>query len=311
MLKNRRYFIFTAALLIVVLLIYNILSSAPTGVDIAAVPQGIVIADPSHEIENLKNHIEQLNIKHTSHQNQINAMKEQIFDLMNQLKNAKQESQTGKISKSGQGIVSEGDDEILVDKEVIHPAIGSSFQLIDEEDIIYPILSISNDGVSDTPNSPNSKIVHDFNDDVVIYEIDNGIIHGNPLLINKCMNALTQDHEINILSSISYYHNHFVPWFWSRESIGSVLQNQRFISQSKVLASDTFDNSSNAIYIKIDNSASQIMEDTLLKSQHILQEIKVSPNVRVQSQCGFTFVQHPITRFIAGIVCILIVVIYG
>eukprot|EP01084_Bolivina_argentea_P118342 209993_1 len=108
------------------------------------------------------------------------------------------------------------------------------------------------------------------------------------------------DHEINVLSSISYNYNNFVPWFWSRESIGSVLQNKEFNIQSNILTSDNFNNLTNAIYIEINNNANDIMKNVLLKSNNLLQTININPNIRIQSKCGFTFVQHPITRFISG-----------
>lgn len=276
---------------------------------------GDIVIDHAHEFEQLKKQIEKLELKDQSQQQLIQGLTDKVQQLQHENQNSIQRPPKSEpkpnINDRPKAIIDdekeEKEEKVTIEmkqtnNQLIQPSFGSAFELIPEEDIIYPIISINNNGISDTPNSASSMIEKDINDENVIYERDNGIIHGNPLLIERCNKALLDSHEVNVLSSISYYHNSFVPWFWSRESIGSVLQNQKFNMHSNVLASDTFDNATNAIYVKIDNSAEKVMENTLLKSQNLLQEVPAEPNTRIQSKCGFTFVQHPITRFIAGMV---------
>lgn len=311
--SRNRNLIVMAILFVAILIMYNILSSNTLSED----PDhyvGDIVLDQTHEFERMKKQIEELQARDDAHQQQIAALTQKLQQHITQ---QPANGQATKIEKSSpippppklppqqqqpQYIDKSLSESLDDDDEPLTLESGSSFKLIPEDEIIYPLITINNNGISDTPNTANSVIIKDINDNNVIYEKDNGIIHGNPLLIDKCMNILTTDHEINILSSISFYHNSFVPWFWSRETIGSVLQNKKFKLYSNILASDTFDNLTNAIYVKIDNSASKIMENTLLKSINILQKINAKPNTRIQSKCGFTFVQHPITRFIAGII---------
>ena len=318
--KNRRNLIIIGILVIVLLLMYNQLATISKSTTMKMESPGDIVIDHAHEFEQIKKQIDELRTKDESQQEIIHELKEKVSQLQQEKDNGMSSATSSqqqtpkqpppKTHTRPEPIIEdkESDDEdkpVMIEmkqsgSDLIKPSFGSPFELIPEEDIIYPKITINNNGISDTPNSASSMITKDINDENVIYERDNGIIHGNPLLIEKCKDALLDSHEVNILSSISYYHNSFVPWFWSRESIGSVLQNQKFNLYSKVLASDTFDNATNAIYVKIDNSADKVMENTILTSQNLLQEIPSEPNTRIQSKCGFTFVQHPITRFIAG-----------
>ena len=290
---SQRNFVSLAIIIILVLIVINLLSYTPPSDETSAITNNsaVMITESTHDFKQFKKEIEALTAMHHAHQNEINSLKDTITNLQQQISDNQlqtvlikepQKSSSSSISKSASGAV---------------------FELIPENEIIYPLITISNKDISDTPSSPNSIILKDMNGDSVIYETENGVIHGNPLLIEECANALTIDHEVNILSSIAYFYNAFVPWFWSRESIGSVLSNQAFDAMSRILTTKHFNNLTNAVYVEIDNSASQIVQSVMLKSTNLLQTIESLPNNRIQSKCGFTFVQHPITRFISGCVC--------
>ncbi len=182
-----------------------------------------LIVESNHEFEKLLKDIEYLKTMDINHQTQISTLKDTIQQLQQQIKNNININNNAK----------QKEDKIIISKQKqLKTDIIKPFKLIPLNEIIFSEITISNIGISDIPNSPHSIIIKDINNDNVIYNENNGIINGNPLLINKCLNALTIDHEINVLSSIAYNYNKFVPWFWSRESIGCVLKNQQFNIQS-------------------------------------------------------------------------------
>eukprot|EP01083_Nonionella_stella_P093125 260838_1 len=305
----QKKFMYITLFLVVILIISNIISTpAPTDLNVS--PDTLVFAeDPSHWSK-LEEELEQLQAMHHSHTEQISTLRDTVVELNAEIKNLRQQKKTKAQAHVTHNHEHLDKEHVLQnrkspkksDTQILKPSISLSgtFELIPDDDIIYPQITISNADVSDTPSSPKSIVLKDIRNDNVIYDSNNGVIHGNPLLLEQCSTVLTADHEVNILSSISFYHNSFVPWFWSRESIASVLQNQPFTMPSHVLTSDAFDNATNAIYIEIDSSASYIVHNALLKSKHLLQQIAAKPNTRVRSECGFTLVQHPITRFVSA-----------
>eukprot|EP01084_Bolivina_argentea_P016387 30673_1 len=201
--RYSRKFVFVCIIIIALLIIFNILSTPPP-TEFPPSSPGLYV-ESNHEFEKLQKDIEYLKTMDINHQTQISTLKDTIQQLQQQIKSNNMDIKNDNKIIDSKPVINKQKQKHKKETNIIR----KPFKLMPENEIIYSDITISNIGISDTPTSPNSIIVKDINNNNVIYDKNNGIIYGNPLLISKCSNALTMDHEINVFSSISYNYNNF------------------------------------------------------------------------------------------------------
>ena len=192
--------------------------------------------------------------------------------------------------------------------------------------------------------------------------INDEAIYGNPLLTDKCANALLDEHKYNIDNFLEYK-GFSTPWFWSRESLDATVRDEplhrrlkithaleypKFISPWSThitnsysmvkkgmpshitrwydrLAPKTEEGSTykddyepipdrlqkqndetyrdslpdNPFYYHIEKSGSSSIGSGIL-SFYDYNHSYISENMISHSNCGFTFVREPLSRFISG-----------
>lgn len=295
LMSRQRRIIYIGAVIIALLIAINVFSySAPSDQMMTSHPAIAFEFEPEHAA-NLEKQLKELNSLQMVHEKEIQNLRDTVHRLESQLNSqsrAPTTTTTEAVMRKGESDMSpakSSDDTFEFDLDNVLNGI---------DQVPFPEITISNEFVSDTPGTPNAVVMRDVDQNAVIFE--KGMIHGMPLLLERCATSLTDHHELDVLSAIAYAHNGFVPWFWSRESIGAALQNTPFTLNSEMLTAADFDNTSSSIFVMVDNSGSALLNSELLESGHSLSRTNGAPNVRFQTHCGWTIVQHPVPRFIAG-----------
>ena len=186
-------------------------------------------------------------------------------------------------------------------------------------------------------------------------------IYGNPLLTNKCANALLDEHKYNI-DGFLRYKGLSTPWFWSRESLDATIRDEplhrrlkithavsdpKFIGPWSSTIANRYSNKhkglpghierwynrlgattepgntykddyepiqdrllkmndkeyqqslpNNVFYYHIPKTGSSSIGSMLMSWQY--NRSFISENMISHTQCGFTFVREPISRFVSG-----------
>ena len=159
----------------------------------------------------------------------------------------------------------------------------------------------------------NNMDINDPNINDVIYHND-GYILGNPLRLKKCQNAIRSTINENIRNKFpklfEYKNTH---WFESRESLSAKLIHYSNIDEtikkyndlrSKIQHSvrNGYNNDKSTTYFHIEKSASSSTQTHLQRQTHPYNFTGnfVKNNQKYKSNCSFTFVRNPLTRFISG-----------
>ena len=296
--KRQRRIIYLAAFVIALLIAINVFSYSAPSEEMMTAPISVEF-DPEHvsNLEKLVRELKDLNSMHVAQQQEIQGLRDIVHRLESRLEDQRRTQPPAQSAEKTVVVQSEEDSvHHLSTEEALQMDIGQILSGMDE--VKYPEISVSNKFVSDTPSSPNAVLTRDIHGDAVIFE--GGSIHGSPLLLDRCMKSLTEHHELDVLSAIAFAHNGFVPWFWSRESIGAALQNKRLNMESEVVAGGDFDNVSSSLFVVADDTVSDLLEKQLLTAQSTVRRIRGGANERMRTECGWVIVQHPVRRFIGG-----------
>eukprot|EP01083_Nonionella_stella_P220525 788896_1 len=155
--------------------------------------------------------------------------------------------------------------------------------------------------IDNVTSHSNVSTVKDINGDLVVYNHDNGIIYGNPLLLPQCRNALHSDLPRN--SDLNNFINEN-EWILTQERLSRAILDDHtptfLMDQAKIhhTLRNTNETINNATYVNIEKSASSVMSE-VAKRMNMTQQA-VTPGDYVQTLCGFTFVRNPISRFVSG-----------
>ena len=150
-----------------------------------------------------------------------------------------------------------------------------------------------------TVSGSNITSMQDINGEMVIYNHDNHIIFGNPLLTVQCRNALYSRPS----DSTADVRRHLSPsnWILTRERLSKTsinISGKWFLNE--VRSSETMTNRNNtARYINIAKSASTSMMK-LMRSTNSMEYTIITEGQYHPSACGFSVVRNPISRFVSG-----------
>ena len=161
-----------------------------------------------------------------------------------------------------------------------------------------------------------------INEKNIIYHPD-GYIIGNPLLTDKCRNAIINKIPNEVLYSSPNLINDLIKqhWFISKESYSAIFthyhhipindppysRNHRYLpywatAKIQTLISKGFNNSNTTSYINIDKSASSTTTARLHQEngEFPFEQNVANSNDILLSNCTFTFVRDPLQRFVSA-----------
>src|SRR5690242_20306883 len=121
----------------------------------------------------------------------------------------------------------------------------------------------------------------------------NGVIYGNPLLIEECQQSLIKHHllEENVLKQNLERIDSLIPWFWSRESIDAALNSLKWFRITKSSYYPEFNTSNSTLYLNVEKAASSTIMFLLERQSHYtFQRRYIKANDKLSAKCGFSFI---------------------